>query len=248
MKQKKKRVLFCILCFLSFIITANAECDYETQVRLNTEASNVKINYEIKREIINMNTGEVAPEATDEDVDFESEYAYQDNIYISLLNLTENIYVELIGNNGDVRTIYYSDTENGSLDLNGGTGEEIVTYTVNIKSNNSNCSGSLLKTFEFITPKKNPFSALLACKGVNEYYCEPYVTYDINMTEGEVIDRAMAAKEEEQTKQEEEKNKNWWTEWLEKNPWFIPTVIGVIVLAGVTTTVIIIKKRRSKVL
>ena len=154
MKQKKKRVLFCILCFLSFIITANAECDYETQVRLNTEASNVKINYEIKREIINMNTGEVAPEATDEDVDFESEYAYQDNIYISLLNLTENIYVELIGNNGDVRTIYYSDTENGSLDLNGGTGEEIVTYTVNIKSNNSNCSGSLLKTLEFITTKK----------------------------------------------------------------------------------------------
>lgn len=248
MKQKKKMILFCILCFLSFVITANAECDYETQVQLNTEASNVKINYEIRREIINMNTGEVAPEATDADVDFESEYAYQNNIYISLLNLTENIYVELIGNNGSVRTIRYSDTENGSLELNGGTGDEIITYTVNIKSNNSNCTGDLLKTFEFITPKRNRFSGLLACKDVKEYYCEPYVTYDINMTEGEIIDRAMAAKEEEEKQQEEEENKNWWTEWLEKNPWFIPTVIGAVVVAGVTTTVIIIKKRRKKVL
>lgn len=244
----KGKILFAIICFFGFIANTLAACDYETQVRLATEASNVNITYEIRHEIINANTGQIAPEATDEDVEFDSEYTYQDFIYITIMNVTENIYVELIGSDGSTQSIYFSDTNEGTIELDGGLGENIITYTVNIRSNNSNCSSDVLRTFEFVTPKWNPYSALIACEGVNEYYCEPYVTYEINLTEGEIIDRASESKAEETNVPQDEKNSNWWTEWLNNNPWFIPTVIGVIVLAGVATTVIIIKKRRSKVL
>ena len=247
MKEKGK-ILFAIICFIGMITNTFAACDYETQVRLATEASNVNMTYEIKREVINVDTGMIAPEVTDEEIDFDSAYAYQNFIYITIMNITENIYVELIGSNGSEQNIYFNDTNEGTIELDGGTGEEIITYTVNIRSNDSNCSSDLLRTFEFVTPKRNPYSGLLACEGVNEYYCQEYVTYEIDLTQGEVIDRASQAKEQETTELQEENNTNWWVDWLNKNPWFIPTVIGVILLAGVATTVIIIKKRRSKVL
>lgn len=244
----KGKILFAIICFFGMITNTFAACDYETQVRLATEASNVNMTYEIRREIINANTGQIAPEATDEDVNFDSIYAYQNFIYITIMNITENIYVELIGSDGSEQNIYFTDTNEGTIELDGGMGENIITYTVNIRSNNSNCSSDLLRTFEFITPKWNPYSGLLACEGINEYYCEPYVTYEIDLTEGEIIDRASEAKKEETNVPQDEENSNRWTEWLNNNPWFIPTVIGVIVLAGVATTVIVIKKRRTKVL
>ncbi len=244
----KGRILFVIICFFGFMTNTFAACDYETQVRLATEASNVNVTYEIEREIINANTGQIAPEATDEDVNIDSDYIYQNIIYITIMNITENIYVELIGNDGSSQSIYFNETNEGTLELDGGTGENIITYTVNIRSNDSNCTSDILRTFEFVTPKWNPYSGLMACEGVKEYYCEPYVTYEINMTEGEVLDRASQAKKEETTTPQEEEKKDWWTEWLENNSWFIPTVIGVIVLAGVATTVIIIKRRRSKVI
>src|SRR5699024_11471990 len=63
------------------------------------------------------------------------------------------------------QNIYFNDTNEGTIELDGGTGEEIITYTVNIRSNDSNCSSDLLRTFEFVTPKRNPYSGLLACEG-----------------------------------------------------------------------------------
>lgn len=248
MKKKRYILAFSLLCILSFKLNVFAACDYETQVKLATEAANVNMTYEIKKEIINIYTGEVAPEATEEDVDFDGDYAYQNYIYITLMNLTENIYIELTGTNGFSQNYYYEDSENGTIIINGGIGEEIVTYKALIKSTNNECSETSLRSLELITPKKNPYSDLMACQDVKEYYCEPFVTYEIDLNEGQVIDKAMEIKNNSNKENEEEKEKKWWEEWFENNPWFIPTVAGIIVLAGVATTVIIIKKRRSKVL
>lgn len=248
MKRAKEFLLLSFLGFFCFILNTKAACDYDTQVKLATEAANVNVTYEIKKRIINVYTGEVALDATDEDVEFDGDYAYENKIFISLMNINENIYIEMTGSNGFNEIYYYDDSNNGSIEIDGGLGEEIVNYKIIVKSVNEECNDKALRSIDFVTPMKNPYSDLLACEGVNEYYCQPYVTYEIDLSEGQVIDKAMEIKNNKENENQNEENKNWWEEWLEKNKWFVPTLVGVIVLAGVATTVIIIRKRRSKVI
>ena len=251
-KMKLASILILALC-ICFSPVANAACDYETQVQLATEASNVNANYEISSVIINVDTGLEAPEATEDDIDSDNPYVFQDRVTVNIYNLTENLKVLITGDNGYEEEFTYQETDNGTITFEGGTLENIVNYSIQVLSAHPNCPSDELRTISLVTPMRNSFHDLIACEGVDEYYCQEYIDYDLNMTEAEVLERANAIRETGSSSEEpQEEEKSWWDnvkEYLDNNPWIIYVTIGVIlVIAGVATAVIVIKKRRSKVL
>ena len=92
-----------------------------------------------------------------------------------------------------------------------------------------------------------------ACIGNDDYYCQEFVDYDLNMSEGDIISKAASKQNgNDSSNTSNSETKSWFEktkEYLKENKWVIYTGVGVIILiAGVATTVIVIKKRRSKVL
>lgn len=252
-KRKLASILILTLC-ICFSPVANAACDYETQVQLATEASNVNANYEISEVVMDMSTGQEVTGLTEEEIDNDDmPYIRQDKVTIYIYNLTENLSVTISGDNGYEDTFTYQESDNGTVTFEGGNLENIVNYSIQVLSANPNCSGDELRTISLVTPMRNSFHDLIACEGVDEYYCQEYIDYDLNMTEAEVLERANNVRETGSSSEEpQEEEKSWWDnvkEYLDNNPWVIYVTIGVIlVIAGVATTVIVIKKRRSKVL
>ena len=253
-RRKLTSILVVLIFCICFSPVANAVCDYETQVQLSTEANNVNANYEISEVVVNVDTGEEVFGVSEEEVwDDYNPYMYKNKVTISIYNITENIKVRITGDNGYEEEFTYQETDNGTITFDGGLMDNIVHYTISVLSTHPNCIDDELRTINLITPMENQYFYYSACEGVNEYFCQQFIDYDLNMTEGEVIERANAIRNNSQvTEEKEESEQNWWDnirEYLNNNSWIIYVTIGVIVvIAGVATTVIVIKKRRSKVL
>lgn len=253
-KRKLASILILTLC-ICFSPVANAACDYETQVKLATEASNVNANYEISEVVYNIDTGEEVTGISEEEIaKDENPYIYRNKVTVYIYNLTENLSVTISGDNGYEDTFTFQESDNGMITFSGDYAEEIVHYTIQVLSANPDCTGDELRTINLTTPKENEYYYYSACEGVDEYFCQQFIDYDLNMTEAELLERANAARNnnnQEEASQEEEE-KNWWDnikEYLNNNPWVIyVTIGGIIVIAGVATAVIVVKKRRSKVL
>ena len=241
------------MCSFLFIGGANAECDYETEVNMAKEASNVKVNYEVKDIVIDATTGAEVSGVNPDDVDFESDYANWKKITVSIYNITKDMNVLITGDDGSTETITYDETDNGTYSFDRLDLDKVVNYEIKVTTTNPSCSGEELRTLNLLTPKRNDFHYLTACIGNDDYYCQEFVDYDLNMSEGDVISKA-ASKQNgtDSSNTSNSETKNWFEkvkEYLKENKWVIYTGVGVIILiAGVATTVIVIKKRRSKVL
>ena len=253
-KRKLASIIILALC-ICFSPVANAVFDYETQVQLATEASNVNANYEISEVVYNIDTGEEVTGISEEEIaKDENPYIYRNKITVNIYNLTENLKVSISGDNGYAEEFTYQESDNGMITFGADYAEEIVHYTIQVLSAHPDCTDDDLRTINLTTPKENEYYYYSACEGVDEYYCQQFIDYDLNMTEGELLEKANASRNNNsqgETSQEEQE-KSWWDnvkEYLDNNPWVIYVTIGVIlVIAGVATTVIVIKKRRSKVL
>ena len=253
-KRKLASVLLILVLCICFSPVANAVCDYETQVQLATEASNVNTNYEISEVVVDMSTGQEVTGLSDEEIDNDdNSYIRQDKVTIYIYNLTENLKVSISGDNDYEDVFTYQESDNGTITIEGGNLENVINYTIEILSANPSCVDDELRTINLTTPKENDYYYYSACDGVNEYYCQQFIDYDLNMTEAEILERANNARNNTGTEEEvPEEEKNWWDnlrKYLDNHPWVIYVTIGVVVvIAGVATAVIVIKKRRSKVL
>lgn len=252
--RKGKQILFLVFALTVMMKGVNAECDYETQVKLATEASNVKTNYEVKDIVINWQTGEEVTGVTEDEVDDDdSVYVREKKIMVSLYNITSNMIVTITNGDGMNEEITYEETNNGTYTFDGGYLENIINYDIKITTNNPSCSGDELRTLNLQTPKINDYHYLTACEGVDDYYCQEFIDFDLNMSEDEIISKALLKRDGQTSdNQNTDENKSWFDnvkEYLKKHQWIVFTTIGgIILIAGVATTVIIIKKRRSKVL
>lgn len=252
--HKSKKILLALLCSFLFIGGANAECDYETEVNMAKEASNVKVNYEAKKVIIDYRTGEVASGVTEDDVNNDdSFYVYANKAYVTIYNVTKNMNITITGDNGFSNKIAYADTSDGTYTFDGGNLEEIVNYEIKVTTNNPSCSGKEFRSLNLLTPKINEYHYYAMCDGVDEYYCQEFIDFDLNMSEEEIFSKALSKRDSESIQADESKeNKSWVDnvkEYLKDKGWIIYTGIGVVILlAGVATAVIIIKRRRSRVL
>ena len=226
-----------------------AVCDYSTQVKLNTEASNVKIDYEIidryfdrdDNELFNLTEEELASiDSVDSDI------IIMKGVQINILNVTPNVYLVVQSDDESIpeRQINYEDTNNGKITLTVPDVLKIRNYTINIYATDVSCSTSLLRTAKVVTPMENEMAYSTACSDHSDlYYCQPFLTSELNMSFDEMYTKL---KENEKTnKENEEKDtKSFW----ENNKTLI-IVIGVLLLiiAGGTATTIFIINKRSRV-
>ena len=82
-KRKLASVLLILVLCICFSPVASAVCDYETQVQLATEASNVNTNYEISEVVVNVDTFEEVTGVSEEDVwNDDNPYMYRNKVTI----------------------------------------------------------------------------------------------------------------------------------------------------------------------
>ena len=236
-----QKILVFLCLFIVGVTNASAAstCDYETQVKLNSEAANIKASYEVKeiKTGIKNENDLVDGEPTDK--------TYQ-GVEVSIYNMTENLYLTVMNTStNETKTYHYEDTDNGSIKLVRGEDglEDIVTYQITIYSNHNDCKDEELKKINLVTPKYNSFSADALCEGSSKYYCQEYVTEDLNMTYDDFLKQAA---------NNNKNDGNGDTDTVKDNDFFkkygIYIVGGILViLLGVMTTVIVRKKQRSSV-
>ena len=236
-----QKILVFLCLFIVGVSNASAAstCDYETQVKLNSEAANIKASYEVKE----IKTGKkIEADLGDEEYIDETYQGIEDSIY----NMTENLYLTVMNTStNETKTYHYEDTDNGSIKLVRGEDglEDIVTYQITIYSNHNDCKDEELKKINLVTPKYNSFSADALCEGSSKYYCQEYVTEDLNMTYDDFLKQAA---------NNNKNDGNGDTDTVKDNDFFkkygIYIVGGILViLLGVMTTVIVRKKQRSSV-
>ncbi len=241
-----QKILVFLCLFIVGVTNASAAsaCDYETQVKLNSEAANIKTSYEIKE----IKTGNQVLSDMDEGMEDE----VYTGVVVSIYNLTDNLYLEVTNSlTGEKKTYTYADTDNGTITFTRGEKSglgEIVTYEVMVYSNHSDCKGEELKKINVVTPRYNYFSAEGLCadeKNAKKYYCQPYITEELNMSYEDFVKQAMAVQNSSDNKQNDDSSQN--ENFLKKyGVYIVVTLIGV-ALIWVVTTVIVRKKQRSSI-
>ena len=110
MSRFKKSIFFVFTFFLfTFSCSAARKCDIEEQSKLNSEAVNIKANYEIRVRRFKVDNPPDELLGTPEADDY---YAETDYFQINILNLTENMYAKVTNDYDDTELIYnYSDTK-----------------------------------------------------------------------------------------------------------------------------------------
>ncbi len=244
-----KKISILILGLITILtpqkfVYAESSCSYSEQVEFNNLAANVQGTYEAV-DIYNGTTIDI--DGTGEEID-----NYVRGLRISILNITDDIYIKLInGNSKEERTYYYKDTNDGILTFDTSDVLDVVEYTVEVYANKHSCVGELYRTFTFTTPRYNRFSLYTICNdNPGFYYCQEFIqSAEISLEDI----NSLLVKYQSQQKQEEEqeKNKGLWNklkDFYKEHTVAVNIGASVLVIVGVTSTVILVKKRRSRVL
>lgn len=240
-KRTKIGIMFIICFYVLAIQDVNAACDYNRQVELMTEAANIRAAYEIGE----FATGEPFL-SNDTWVD-----GYEVRFKIDIYNVTPNIYIEVKNNyTNEVKTYYYEDTEDGTISWFRYPEEfdHLVGYTITVYSNDTSCQGDVLQIMpELVTPQFNYLSVEAPCTKLNQfgqlpYYCEPYITTDINMNYNEFLEISNAELDKLETPNESpEIEVSFWQKYG------IYFLIGGALIVATCVIIIIVKrfKRRT---
>ena len=223
-----KKIKFLLLTLVVFLIPINSvvkaasSCSYEEQVEFNNLAANVSYSYEA--------TDIYSGKAINIDGDEEEVDIYVRGLKITILNITDDIYVKLINNRTRENKIYYNkDTQDGVLTITTDDVDEITDYKLEVYANKYSCAGELYRSATFTTPRYNYYSSLSACDdNPGFYYCQEFInSEDISL--GDFTERL----EKYRNEQEEEPpvEKGFWQKLIEfyKNH-------------------MLVKKRRSRIL
>ena len=106
--MKKVKKIFVLLVMVLLVKNVHAECGYETQAKLNSEAATIKAIYEEVQKEMDRNTY-VCGDGVDECTEYYSVFK------ISILNLSENFYVKVTSDNNFNKTFYYKDAQDGII-------------------------------------------------------------------------------------------------------------------------------------
>ncbi len=246
----KNLFLLAIILLTPSMVQAASSCSYSEQAELNNIVANVKATYEV----VDIYKGKVLDiDSPDENGNIPEVDHYIKGFDITILNITDDIYVKVSNDaNSNEKTYYYKDTNNGQVTFRTEETSKLVNYTIEVYSNKYSCAGERFRTIPLITPMYNPYSELAVCQNNSEfYYCQQFISSE-NISLGDFINQVEKYTEEKQEEQQqEENNKNFidkLKDFYNNNKLIIYSVGIVIVVAGVATTVILIKKKRSRVL
>lgn len=248
----KKLFLLAIIFLTPNLVQAASSCTYEQQAELNDIVANVKANYEPK-EILDGKAYAIYEEP-DANGNYPEVDHYVHGFEISILNITEDIYVKVTNNVDDqTYTFYNKDTKDGIATFETKESSELVTYTIEVYANKYSCAGESFRKLTVTTPIFNIYSDMDECIGFEDfYYCQKYLSSE-NIPAYDFVEQLENFVEEKEKKKEEEekKNKSFFEkikEFYSNNKLIINIVGGVVIASGVTTTAILVKKKRSRVL
>ena len=237
--MKKVKKIFVLLVMLLLVKNVHAECGYETQAKLNSEAATIKAIYEEVQKEMDRNLymcGDGVDECTE----------YYSVLKISILNLSKNFTINVKSKNFG-KSFSYSDVKDGvvSFDLNDIMETHTFTFDV-YPSTETTCPKKKIRTFYLSTPRYNEFYDFGFCQDNPEFYlCEKYVTFE-NMEITDFMDKFQEY--EDKKKQDEiEKNKNFFQKLgdfiKEHKEVFIGAGCTILVVGGV---VVFLRVKRRK--
>lgn len=247
-----KLFLLAIIFWTPNLVNAESACSYSEQAELNDIVANVKATYEI----VEVYNGKILDiDNPNEDGTFPEIDKYTKNFKISILNITDDIYVK-VSNDDDteVKTFKASDAVDGVVSFQTSKKYAMVTYTIEIFANKYSCIGESFRKITLTTPMYNHYSKNNLCQeNPDFYYCQEFISTE-NISLDDFKNRVaeyQQAKEKEHEAQLEKENKNFWErikEFYNNNTLIVNGVIVIIIAMGVATTVILVKKKRSRVL
>ena len=245
--MKKKRVVLSILLSCLFSITNGyaSKCNDEELAKINDEASKVKVSYDIlTKQIPNPNDPNDAGEK-DETIDV-------DYIKVSVINLTDNLYIKITNSNDNTTKVFYGkDASDGviSYDIDDTSAIANLNYVVYTTMNTSCADEQIIENVRTL-PKYNDYYGTGACNlNPDAPECQKYITTDITPEDMENFNEKESDKViKDINKKEEEKNKKNKKNIFEKNKKGIIIGGSIIIVMGVVTTAVVIKKRRSRLI
>ena len=188
MKKVICYIVFILISFAIIIAFPKADgCNYKDQAALNKEAKNININYEILTQklpdgLTTYANGILDSNGQDVTEDYK-DYFVGDYVNIIINNITDNFYITindplLSESNDNLEYIFYSNTENGTINLKLYNLAEYKKYKFDIYS--LNCH-TLVKTLTINIPRYNELSALDMCSDIKDYkYCNKYLNNNIS--------------------------------------------------------------------
>ena len=241
---KRKIGIFLVLVSFCTCLSVNAACDYETQLQISREAANVTANYEIGT----YKTGEYEQSEIPNEDGSENYYEVEETeIKVNIYNITENLYVEVLNKNTkEVKTYYYKDTNEGSIQWKNQDFGTIVEYEIKVYSNHSDCSGEELNKLSLVLPKYNSHHYMPYCIGLDTYYCKEWITQEINMTQDE-IEKSGYAEQLKNTEKKEDKSETEKDNFWDKYKYVIVSLVVILIIGGMAF-IVIKRKQRSDVL
>ena len=238
-------ILASVFLLIPNTVRAESACSYSEQAKFNDIASNVKATYDVVD--IYLGKGIDVDEEGAPEVDINVK-----GLKVNILNVTEDIYINLINNSTKEEKKYtYSDTNNGLITFELRDVSSVVNYTIEIYAATSTCAGELIRKTEFLTPQYNEYSELDVCGEYPDfYYCQEFLLGD-NISREAFMERIEEYKKNNEPKEQTKVDKNIWDsikEFYQKHQMPINIIGSVIIIGGVIGVVILVKKRRSRVL
>lgn len=233
-----KKLLIFLGIFFSFTINVNAAslCSYKEQVTLNQKAANVKANYEVAT---------ITRQFEDAAVDIEV-------FRISIINMTEDFYVEVSNNIDNTKWDFdYDDTDDGIVSFDWDS-EEMTAFTFKVyTSSKTGCPDEVIKTIPLTTPRYNKYSNMAICDDIPEFsLCQRYVTTK-EISQEDFLEKVDEYRTGEIDKNGNELNKNQNVltnvlNFIKEYKWIFVSVLLVCFLIGGYFAVKKIKKIRNQ--
>lgn len=247
------KIVKTFIFFIYFIIfipnVSAAECTNAEKVSLGKEAVGVKVGYKEMKAEKDPNTY-VPADRENTETNYISYYNYFE---LQFFNLTENLFIELKNDyNSDIQYIRYNDLDNGIYRLNWNNINQVTTFNYKIiASDNTNCSGKVMKTGIITTPAYNPYYNSQRCETIPDYYlCQKYIStsIDYNYFAKKVDAYLEKINKTPENKEEDKSTTDIIQDFISENKNTILIItIGVFLVIGVAV-VVIIRKRRSRLI
>ena len=241
MKKNLPIIVLLLLLFMYHNVDAASSCSYKEQADLNSEVAKIKVVYEGKTEALDDSLFSCDGGGNECAV-------YRHYFTISILNMSENFYIEASNDvTKERKTFRYSDVKDGVISFNYDNASEITNFTFKVySSDKTNCKDENYRVIYFTTPKLNPYYEYSLCANNPEHYlCQQYITTEEANFEDFYTQIQKYEKEKEQSNNEKE-HRNF----LEKIFDFVDDhkplmIITTLVVVGGVAAVVIIKKRKE---
>ena len=241
--------LFLLTLLFSTINVTAAACNSDEIIRLQKEATNIKVSHEIIRETKTQPLYDFFGNELET-----KEEIVEKRIEVSIYNLTNNLFIIQHEKNYETydkevfldgeaqtplkynneKTIYYSDTKNGNYSFSVTDYFHYIDYKFDIYSNI--CDTASLRTIEYRVPKYNMYSEEPICQDYpNSALCQDFITVDINMANKDFNDEVKKSQNtsndnigEEVVAEREEDN------FFKDNIIYFLIAFGIILIGGTT--------------